>query len=58
MARVSSRLSLECLAAVVRVSSNTTSRAAGLHPTLIAANDIVPLKENDPRVLAVGRAME
>jgi hypothetical protein len=56
MARVSSRLSLECLAAVVRVSGNTTSRAAGLNRTLIA-HAIVPLKENDPGVLAVGRAM-
>jgi transcriptional regulator with XRE-family HTH domain len=35
------------------------ARAAGLHPTTLSTllNDIVPLKENDPRVLAIGRVL-
>lgn len=35
------------------------ARAAGLHPTTLSSliPDIVPLRENDPRVLAVGRVL-
>jgi hypothetical protein len=35
------------------------AREANLHPTLVSSllNDIVPLRENDPRVLALGKAL-
>ncbi len=60
MVRVSSRLRLEMLRQrSAGVRQYAVARAAGLHPTTLSSllNDIVPLKENDPRVLAIGRVL-
>src|SRR5436189_2033199 len=60
MVRVSSRLSLECLRRRCEGQRQyDIARAAGLHPTTLSSllNDIVPLRENDPRVLAIGHVL-
>jgi hypothetical protein len=60
MVRVSSRLRLECLRRRCEGQKQyQIARAAGLHPTTLSSllHDIVPLKENDPRVLAIGRVL-
>jgi len=60
MVRVSSRLRLEMLRQRCNgVRQYDVARAAGLHPTTVSSllNDIVPLREHDPRVLAIGRVL-
>ena len=60
MVRVSMRLRHELLRRRCQGTKQyEVARAAGLHPTTLSCliNDIVPLRENDPRVLAVARVL-
>jgi hypothetical protein len=60
MVRVSQRLRHELIRRRCEGAKQyEIARAAGLHPTTLSSliHDILPLRERDPRVLAVGRVL-